>query len=506
MSNISALKQQAEILLERMTSGKRFLLGDLNVRIAQAREDHPGDSVIHAVGHVVERLHEKDPSGIISQADLEHIYQELVGLNSSGTKFREVLGDILPSQIQPNTHTNKDYVSGMRDEPERGEIGSGADAELSPELQGLFSNASDKYNPQQAVEAQYKVEAELSSMGYSPKVNLMGGNSQFLIFAADLDTRNGKVRVQIPVEASGDQFPTAFISHGEVKQLTTSFLNEHLERAASTKSQGKHYQDTIDMPQVPVPEELKFLSTAAEESVLEASVGFPQASVRLAKKMVLTELSSMGFKGSQLRVAEPTNDGFICEATINTATGKTTIEIPVDFKNDLPLLPSVFAKDDYIAAFDAQSLHAFASRGEYAKAGVAIREDNPLFTMSLFELKDCITRFASDGNYDECDEVFEVISQRFDEGTYRSAISDYQKILVNLATSKETVAQAYDDSDQFVKSPNSMYPLHKKLGRPINELVRDEHGQYHLKSTYHARQNQEQEGAFFSTAKALIGD
>lgn len=505
MSNLSALKQQAEVLLERLQSGKRFLLGDLNVRLARAREGHPSDSVIQAVGHVVERLWQKNPEGIISQSELEHIFQELVGLNASGTKFRDVLGDLLPAPFEVHSTTNESFLNGLRD--------SGADAveydtddELAPELRELFHNASDRYNPHQALEAQNKVASELSSMGYSPKVNLMGGNSQFLVFAADLDTRNGKVRVQIPVEATGDKFPTAFISNGEVKKLTRGELAEHLERAASTQSSAKHYQDSIDLPKVSVPEPLRFLASEAEENVVEASVSAPQASVRLAKKMVLTELSSMGFKGSQLRVAEPTNDGFICEATLNTARGKVTIEIPIEMKNDLPLLPSVFAKDDYIAEFNAKNLHAFASRDDVVSAGVAVRNDNSLYAMSIFELKDYIIRSAADGNFGRCDEAFEVIADRFDENTYRGAVSDYQKVLVNLATSRETMAQAYDDSDQFVKTPNSMYPIHKKLGRPINELVRDENGQYHLKSTYHARQNQEEEGAFFSTAKALIGD
>lgn len=506
MSNISALKQQAEILLEKLAGGKRFLLGDLNVRLAQARDAFPGDAVIHAVGHVVERLHSKDPSGIISQAELENIYQELVGLNASGTVFRQVLGDLLPSSLETKSTTNVDYLSGIRDNPTIAPVD--LKENYDPEFDKLFERSTaDKFNPQLALEAQNKVASELVSMGFDPKVKLMGGNSQFLIFAADLDTRAGVARVQIPVEASGDRFPSAFISNGEVKQLSRAALQEHLDGFATRRaySSTKHHTDIIDMPKVEVPKELHVLTSQMEENVLEASVGFPPATVRLAKKMLLSELSSMGFKGSQLRIAEATGDGFICEATLNTPKGKAKIELPVEIENNVPLIPPIFAKDDFVADFNAANLHNFVSN-QNAEIGITTRTDSPLYSMSLFELKDRIARSAMNGSFEQCDEALEILAERFDEDTYRNAISDYQKLLINLTTSKDLVAQAYEDRDQFIKTPNSMYPIHKKLGRPITDLVRDENGQYHLKSTYYARKNQEQEGAFFSTAKVLVGE
>jgi hypothetical protein len=506
MSNISALKQQAEILLEKLAGGKRFLLGDLNARFAQARDAFPGDAVIHAVGHVVEKLHLKEPSGIISQAELENIYQELVGLNASGTVFRQVLGDLLPSALESKPTTNVAYLSGIRDNHEVSPVNLNENHD--PEFDNLFKRSvADKFNPTLALDAQNKVASELTSMGFSPKVKLMGGNSQFLIFAADLDTRAGIARVQIPVEASGDKFPSAFISNGEVKQLNRATIQEHLDSFATRRaySSTKHHTDIIEMPPVEVPEPLRVLTSQIEENVLEASVGFPSSTVRLAKKMLLSELSSMGFKGSQLRISEATGDGFICEATLNTPKGKAKIELPVEIENNVPLIPPIFAKDDFVADFNATNLHDFVSR-QSTEVGITVRNDSPLYSMSLFELKDRIVRSATEGNFGQCDEAMEVLSERFDADTYRSAVSDYQKLLIDITTSKNLITQAYEDRDQFFKTPNSMYPIHKKLGKPISELIRDENGQYHLKSTYYARKNHEQEGSFFSTAKVLVGE
>ena len=126
--------------------------------------------------------------------------------------------------------------------------------------------------------------------------------------------------------------------------------------------------------------------------------------------------------------------------------------------------------------------------------------------MSPAELKDQIINAAINNDLESCNEIMEVIATMVDEETYKNVASDYLKILVSTTSSREMLKQAHDDSDQFVKTPNSLYPIHKKLGRPITDLVRDEYGQYHLRSTYFARKNAEEEGTLFCSAKILCGD
>jgi len=126
--------------------------------------------------------------------------------------------------------------------------------------------------------------------------------------------------------------------------------------------------------------------------------------------------------------------------------------------------------------------------------------------MDVGQLRDIIVRAAVSGDLNTCDEALEVIAETTNPETYMNAVADYQKILAGVKNSQESIKQAYDDSDQFVKTSTSMYPIHKKFGRPAHELVRDENGEYHLKSTYYARKNQETAGAFFSNSKILVGD
>ena len=135
-----------------------------------------------------------------------------------------------------------------------------------------------------------------------------------------------------------------------------------------------------------------------------------------------------------------------------------------------------------------------------------VRYDNSFDNMDLSELKNLIIKSALEEDFDTCDEAIAVIANKFDDTILKNAIADYTKVLTNISKTKSTIKQAYDDSNQFMMTPNSMYPVHKKLGRPAHELIRDENGTYHLKSTYIARQAQQYEGAIFNTAKVLLGD
>jgi hypothetical protein len=557
MTNFSSLKMQAELALSKL-EGKRYIVSDLNARLQKAAAENPQDTVINAVARVVEQVCSKNPEKIVSQGEVEQLYNELVGLNVTGTKFREVLGDLLLSE-RTLAQPDEEYIRGRRDEPGQGEIDYDADPAVREGLDVLFTPQSDRYDPQCASEAKEKVGLELRSLGFdNARIRLAGGDSRFLVFAADLDTNRGSVRIFVPADASGKQLPSVFIAGHTFKELSIPTLNEYLADAAyrnnrlpsvkailgslnaltgnvkntmptddfnkvasnlpelngseglsspgvfaSLPDENKNIGE-VTIPQTPTPEPLKALASEIEENVLEASVGYPLAAVRLTKRMLIAELGSMGFKGAQIRVASSTTDGFICEATINTPKGKTTVEIPIEMSGQAPLLPTVFAKDDYVAEFTAVNLQDFA-KSDMGESTIS-RYDSNMNGMTLAQLKDVIVKAAIDEDLNTCDEAIEVIGNRFEPEVFRNVVADYHQLLISLETTKDNAKAAHDDSDQFVQTPNSIYPVHKKLGRPAHDLVRDENGVYHLKSTYSSRKNQEVSGALFNTAKVLVGD
>jgi hypothetical protein len=155
MDNISALKRQAERLLAKM-EGKRYVIGDLSKRLQAAADDHPQDTVIQAVARVIEQKCQKNPEEIINQAEIEGFYNQLIGLNASGTRFREVLGDLLLSEQPASAQTNPSYIQAVRDDPSQGEVSYDVDTEVKEGFDQLFGSISDKYDPKAASAAKEK--------------------------------------------------------------------------------------------------------------------------------------------------------------------------------------------------------------------------------------------------------------------------------------------------------------------------------------------------------------
>jgi hypothetical protein len=511
MADISSLRRQAEALLTKMNEGKQFSLKEVVATVAEASDAYPRDTVIRAMYGVLTKLAQKHPGGIISQSDMEQIYQNVVGLNTSGTKFREVLGHLLKDNLNKTAHYNEDYVKSMRDTPEMGDIEMGsADPEVKQAMAQLFDKKYDIYKHSNVEKAHKKVVAELNAIGFkNPKVSLAGGNSKYIVFASDIDTTRGALRILIPADASGEKFPSVFVASNHCDVLTKTAIYNYInnpEAVNNVKLPDVPETYEVKASQKPVPKALRGIVEDLEESVVETSVGFSQTVVRNAKLMLDRELRSAGFHNSRIKVAGSTSDGFILEATLNGPHGGFSIEAPIEVSNNMPLMPSVFAKGDKLSDFNEMNLRIASQQSENSLNAV-MSKNSDFVGLSKAELKDALIKSALAKDYDTCDEVINVVAQKFDGGVYKSFVADYNQILTSVDSTEKRIRTAYEeDKHLFVKSPNSIYPIHKKLGRPLNELVRDENGEYHIASTYYARQNQQEEGVFFNTSKILVGD
>jgi len=503
MVDFRGLKARAEALLSQMERGKEYTIGYVSQRLEKAASDHPQDAVIRAVAGVIDKMNRQTPNKLISQGEIDQLYGQLIGLDCSGTRFRDILGDLLMSQKPASATPNTKYADQHRDPI--GDILSESDPALTKEFEPLFEVSKDRFDAKLALKAQDKVGMELYSLGVKKaRLSVAGGNSQHVLIAADLDTNRGTVRVYIPADASGEKLPSTFVSDGTLVELTPSNLKTHLEQASLKRNQAPEIRidGQVEMPKIPVPEPLKAMAAEVEESVLEATMGYPQIAVRLAKRMLLAELTAMGFRGSQVRISAPASDGFICEAVLNTPRGKVAIDVPIEMQNNQPLMPSVFAVGDKVEDFSESNLKAMlASEPEIAK--VAVSRDSHYLGMGYYELKDAIIQSASQGDLKSCDEIMETIAEKFGADIYKTALMDYQKILSDIGSIKR---QVESKCSRILKSSNSIYPICGHLMVPIHKVVQDEDGTCHLASTYHARKNQNAEGVLISTAKVLVGD
>ena len=542
------LKHQAEVMLSQMTRGKEFIIGNVSREIDKVANENPQDHVIIAMARVVEKMSQKDSTRIISQAELDNVYQNLIGLNTN-SRFRELLGKFLitagPEAVQPN----EEFIKANRDLMEEPIDETDTDAQRA--LSGVFDNPEESFDPKLIETARKKVSLELYSLGFNSHVKYVNGNPRFTIFAANFQTPNGIVTAHIPAESSGEKFPSVFIAGDKIKTLTKSALesfikdNEHnniplnvlatlssldsisgynkiasrqqLEKAveALPDGNGKSFAapeifasvlgpneiEDIKLPMIDVPEPLKHIAADFDEQIIEASLDFPLPVVRLAKRMLYAELAAMGFKGAQISITDSTNDGLICEALLNSPNGKVVIEVPIEMKNNQPLMPSVFAQGDFVDDFSQAKIASFMMNNSVIKSS-SIKRDSGYATKTLGQLKNDMAQAVTKNDFDTCDKVLETIAMDFSNDQYRDAVKDYQHMLKTAGT----VKNAYEGSrcSNIVKSSNSIYPMCGHLMLPLHEVVQDEDGRCHRASTYYARKEQKKEGAFFSSGKILL--
>lgn len=547
MTNITNIKSEAEKLLKELQRGNEYIIAQVDSRMRQAVIQYPRDTVIRAVAGVIEKMAFNDPSRVISQGEINKIYNNLAGLNSN-TQFREALGDFLNTSITKTSSENSEFVSKRRDTQDNTlDVLAG----VNNELKILFEQSEDKYDRNKIASAKNRVDTELSMIGFNKtRTKFAGGSSNFLIFSSDLDTNRGAVRIYVPCEANSQNLPSVFVGGDQFMELTAENINNHIINSANFRTQlppvhailhslniltanakkampesefnkiaNKIPTDktmplsapsllgeipdwkplgTVQMPKVNVPEPLKIMASDLEEQMVETALDFPLASVRTAKNMLASEINAMGFSGTQVKISAPTQDGFICEAILNTPKGKVSIEVPIEMKQNRPLMPSVFAKQDEIFDFDEASIKAFVSRG--SNRDTYINRDNQLLDLDISKLRDLLVKSAIDKKFDTCDEILAVACEKFDTTTYKNLINDFNSILKNASEIIET------HCSRQIKSPNSIYKYCGHHNVPLHDVVQDENGNCCLRRTYFSRKAQKAEGAMFSNAKVLLSE
>jgi hypothetical protein len=499
MSNFGTLKLQAEKLLSQIEDGKKFLVVDVKARLNKASDEFYKDKVITSMSHIIDKMSYDNPGRIISQKELESIYNNLYSLNTS-TRFREILGDLLLSKKVESKKTNENINASQEFPP--------VEHPLKKEFEPLFYKENNKFSQNDVSKAQKNIEKELVILGFNDaKVNFSGGDSKMLVFVVDFLTKNGNLKTYIPIE-SHSPYVEGFLTSDGLKKFTYSNVlnfikqfentNVGLDNSALINRISAELPD-LEIKKVQLPKELSPLVANIDEQVLEASIGFHSDVIKSAKNMIVTELSNMGYKQAKIRILEASSDGFICEAGFNSPKGIITIEIPVEINNNKPLLPSVFAKGDFVDDFKPANLASFILK-ECGEARSFISRFSNMSNLNVHQLKEVIIASLAKGDIKTCDDAIEIAANKLDNEQYKNLVMEYNKQLKQIDDVKKNLKASFDD-DNFIMTPNSIYPIHKILGLPAHKLHKDENGNWRRTA-----ENQEAVKAFFSNAKILIGD
>ena len=561
-NDLHQLLELAKKEMKEREFGQDFLLSDVYNITRQAYQNYPEDNVIRQFAYVIEQMADKKPAGaIINQKEMTKIYNDLVRL-SDNSRFKNVLG-MFVMDTQSTKKSNDEYIAMNRVDADNSQLplDEYLDKDLVEALDGVFGGSVKQtmYNDSVAQKGAEYVEAELKALGFSPKVNILGGNQNTLVYVAHFDTQKGLVAVAVPIDISSKKLllPSTFVADDRLEELTADKLSYFIDKKAYnnnfsipnvnailsavgmmtgrintasddefrnkldrfsergevvrlttpeliTNKQEQEPQQYIDTTQkVEMPKELAHLSHDFENDLLEAASEFGKDAVKAGKLLVASELAEAGFKNAQVRFGSESGDSVCYLAAIATPKGAVEIEVPVEMQEGTdnkyrPLAPSYFGYDGMIIDFLPDKLQRFALNRPAPSSGQVVYSTEHSY-MTLPELRDEIIKAASDNDYVSCEMILGTIKDRFNDEDYKNAVADYHYLLM----------LANRDTDQRM-CPNpipaghgSIEPRCSHLGVPMSKVIVGEDGHCRLKSTIEReRLNPVKEsGASISTSK-----
>jgi hypothetical protein len=380
--------------------------------------------------------------------------------------------------------------------------------------ESVFAKTFDKKIATKGIEF---VKAELRALGYDkPRVEIIDGDKNILVYAAHFETRNGLVTVAIPTEIKNDQvlFPSTFVADDHLEELTADKLSYFVDKKSEISNlapdrQHEESKPDIDItPDVEMPQELAHLSRDFENSVLEAASTFGIEAIRNGKNLIARELQAAGFKNAQVRFGSEGGDSVVYLASIGTPKGPAEIEVPVEMQmvapeKFIPLSPAYFAYDGLIEDFNISKLQRFAINLPAPSTGGKTYSSAHSY-MLLPELKDEILTAASEADYITCESALTEIESRFTEEDFKNAVADYHYILMQKAHMENQEQRSC--AKMIAAGRGSIYARCGHFGIPMHQVVVDAEGHCRRKTAAESEKLSptNESGAAMSSAKVFM--
>jgi hypothetical protein len=558
------LVKLAQDLLKDNEHGQEFMLSDVYNITRQAYENYPEDAVIRQFAYVIEQITDKHPPGAtISQVEMTKIYNDLVRL-SGNSNFRKVLG-MLVVDTQTAKTSSDEYIAMNRVDADNTQLSLDeyVDKDLVNALDGMFGGSVKEtkvYSDEVAAKGAEYVQAELKALGFEPKVDVLGGDKNTLVYVAHFDTQKGLVAVAIPINISSNKLllPSTFVADDHLEELTSNKLSYFIDKKAynnnfsvpnvtailsavgmmtgqvktasddefknklerfddrgdtisfsqpelfSDKQNHPEPQPYIDTtPEVEMPQELAHLAHDFENDLLEAASSFGRDAIMAGKSIVSAELAGAGFKNAQVRFGSESGDSVCYIAAIATPKGSAEIEVPVEMQvvsenAYRPLAPSYFAYDGLIEDFTPAKLQRFALNRPVPSSGQVVYSTEHSY-MTLPELRDEIVKAAGNSDYVSCEMILGTIQERFNEEDYRNTVADYHYLLML----KNNDVEPHRCSKEIAAGKGSIEARCGHYGVPMSKVVVGSDGNCKLRSSVEREKLNpvEESGAAISTSK-----
>jgi transcriptional regulator with XRE-family HTH domain len=497
MKNIKEVRniaQQAKSALSRLENGKEYPTAYVLNKFASAAHRNPQDQLIGNMRDVLFKRAERQR--FFSQKELSTCYDRMYGLSGGHTAFRDELGEFLLNnrQLEKVVHAG----SKLRGSDEGRSIQVDKNEKLSNVFASIFDlgneNSFGLYNPKDKKSVEKVVISHLNLLGMQPNsITVSNSNSHFALATAIYNTNSlNKVAVHIPVPIHNGEIrsPDSMISGGEVTKLSRANLLVHLKmeenqvkKASLSKFAGQHGSAPIQVDKAVVPSALMDY-VDLENSLMVAASKFSKTEISMATGMLSTEFRSAGVINPQIKVASSEGSVVIFDVSIPTIVGRSIIQVPVEFHNNKPILPSKFAASasdgEILHDFTYSNIQSFVKTSSYNDASrLRARDTGELSKMSYHQLMDRVIDGVSTKDYKLSEDSLYVIQSKFGAEQHKIALNEFANLL-KISSSKNTeradVIKRAFKLGYLINRNTSVEPYCPKLGLPLSKIDFDKQG------------------------------
>jgi hypothetical protein len=521
MNNIKNIQEEALKALSLLENGETYPLKYVLDRLEKSAGSHPGDIVINNMRDVIRKTASKHM--FITQKDIGKLYNDLYGLSGGHTAFRRELEDLLPEslKIAKVAYTS----SNLRTMDEAPTESIYKDSDLSNAFSVLFNmkNKSASEHHIDYKEVKSIVLNKLASIGHIPvELSIVNQNEHFILASAKYkDRKHNELNVNIPVQiVNGKPQNPSFMIQGDGtvelnnRNLSMQLKEESLYRKANAKTSigGDIARDSIDIGSFSLPKELSDYADVTNNLIKAASF-FKQEQVNLGLELVNAEVLGLTHVRPEIKVGSANESGIVFIAKFAFPKGETVVEIPVEYHNGRPILPSKFATNlngernhyDFDKSGFNSLLNNISANADY-HSNIS-RVSSSLNEMNYSQLMDQLISGVSRKDYKLSEDAISVISAKFGPEEGMNALNKYSQLL----RTNNTVSKSREDFIKSAKARGELISAFRdeelyspKLGLPVSRIDFDESGRMYPKGRLPKYENLNSVDEVISTSRIIL--
>lgn len=518
MNEIKKIAREAQRALDKLVNGKSYPAKYVCERIELAKLNNPGDV---ALGYARDIFNKRASSQqFFTESEITEVYDQISGLSSGRSAFREVLGDMMLQSPAASMATKKASLESRI--PYENEIKPlYEENEFSRELSGVFSldkKASfSALSETTLTKAAKFAKVQLTSLGCPPSnVSVIKSNEHFVLCTASIDTSDfTQVNVPIPVQITNGipSLPQAFIQDDKLVKLNKENLyvfikdtNNYKKKAAQGNFAGQRASGSIKIETPDIPEVLSRYADLDNQLIAAASI-FSSNEVSKANAVVASELSALGLKNAQLKLAGSDDKSLYYQANIPSPNGQVCADIAVSMPGGTPLIPTTFKVSGETFNLNRAGLRSAIrkaeSTGSYNKIS---REIESMGRLNYSQLIGEIESGIANSDFRRAEDALSSIQSRFEPAQHLAALDRYSKLLkhASSSSSRDALIKAAVDRGDLINIPTSVQLYCPKLGLPVSKISFDHNGRPIPATRELTSSNLSETGAMISSHKISL--